>query len=1501
MSERMYIVGDQPVPGYRLVKFLGRGGFGSVWMATGPGGIEVALKIIPLDDKKGFKEFRAIHMMKNVRNAHLIPILGFWLKDSGGNIFDDNAESDSVVLKGKATELIIAMGLGEKSLMDCLDECKKEGKQGIPTDELLGYIEGAARAIDFLNRPVHNSGSGQIAIQHCDIKPQNIMIVGGEAQVCDFGLARVLGDPRTTQSGGMMSVPYTCPEIFSDTKPSHASDQYALAITYVELRTGELPFENVNNPAGLMWQIMQGNIELTRLPVGEREVIRKATHRDPGQRYPSSLEMVKDLRRIIEGVPSTPSKPKGPSGSEVPGTEIVPGYKLLRRLGQGGYGTVWEAQAPGGKSVAIKIIHNVEGMSGKQEFKALELIKSLEHEHLLDLHAYWLLTKEGEIIPDDMRHRDDAPAASTLVIATKLATKNLLQRLAECQQQGQVGIPVPELLGYLNQAAQAVDFLNEAQHHFGDGVVAIQHRDIKPENILLVRNVVKVGDFGLAKVLEGSSAQVHGNSTGYTPHYAAPELFNGKVSRWTDQYSLAITYFKLRTGSLPFDQKISMGDLLSLHLEGKLDLSALSESEREVIAQATALVAERRYPTCLDMVTALERALSSTFRLPETSEVKTVVPAPTKPPARKGGTALKPKTKPASSSETMAPLEEVFQNVDTLVPGNETPIPQEESPTPMPWNDKSGKSKPWLMPAASTATDAEPAAAALAYRRRKKGTPIGILVAVLLLVGGSFGAGAWLIVNKLPKPSTSTGPTNSTEGSAQRPNETKPILPVAPPKISPPSTTPHQSKPDSLEIARKFGQNQQWDEMARELKKDLILLAHSANKDALWFLAQHHLPLAEPLTGEALKSYLDELAKVKAVQRQVANDWEGQELGKLSAEVVRAVKRHVNDAVANAQTNSVAVFPAMELAQKLSAYDAEREATFWPTKRQEAVDKLEAAASQIPKKVSPTNPLALPWKPEDAEQVYEWLNVAQKILAGAGQKPTLKLRKELALAAMLKKKKDRSAWDWLEDLPLTGGREEIPYLMAKAQARPEDRGWRPAFDLYIAVKQSIKDPNEIPAPFCEKVLDPAILNGEKALENSDLEVKKPLAGCYLAKGEIIEKHRNQVVRGRDWHFEKVIQYEKATEYDPTPEAWLKLSGIHLELAKTLPPKGDGQRENLSKALADVEQASEKHPHPGEVLYQKGKVLLALIEHLEDKKRYPEAITALTNALKKGGLTEDQKIDANFSLGDALLAVKKPDYIEARRRLAESLQLMSQGRKRELIIEKALTHLLLIGDKQYFATLPNEGQPEKQKRVETAIACYADLTHYGQVFEDLHSEVNVNYPKPEIKIEKVKNDYFEFFGANRLRYVGDSLIFEDGFDKKKDAPPKVRQDPQPVEAYQIYSRGLPEDLTKADPAHVWLLTARNILCVKFDKELKGKGLKNYPDLKTLIAHAERAVELATSGHPYIEPRFIIDAHATAYQCYDFAGRTKEGQAHLRAILKMDISAEKRKEIETELGK
>ncbi len=85
-------------------------------------------------------------------------------------------------------------------------------------------------------------------------------------------------------------------------------------------------------------------------------------------------------------------------------------------------------------------------------------------------------------------------------------------------------------------AADALDFL--CQKH------DLQHLDVKPANMLLVADRVKVADFGLVKDIQSNSMSMLG---GMTPTYAAPEMFDGRPGRFSDQYSRAIVYQELLT------------------------------------------------------------------------------------------------------------------------------------------------------------------------------------------------------------------------------------------------------------------------------------------------------------------------------------------------------------------------------------------------------------------------------------------------------------------------------------------------------------------------------------------------------------------------------------------------------------------------------------------------------------------------------------------------------------------------------------------------------------------------------------------------------------------------------------------------------------------------------------------------------------------------------------------------------------------------------------------
>jgi hypothetical protein len=267
------------------------------------------------------------------------------------------------------------------------------------------------------------------------------------------------------------------------------------------------------------------------------------------------------------------------------GAEPLPGYRLVAALGRGNFGEVWQADSPGGVPVALKFVA-LDSDAAAIERRALELLTGIHHPNLLALFGSWLV--EG-----------------FLMVGMELADRTLADRHREVRGEGLAGIPFGELVEYLDGAARGLDYLNGCRHPHPQGGpdrVSFQHRDVKPTNLFLMGGGVKVGDWGLLRMLEGASA---GHTGHLTPAYAAPEFFEGRTSRHSDQYSLAATAYFLRTGHLLFRDDPWQG-----HLRRPPDLSLLEDpQERRALERALAKNPDDRWPSCRHLVEELRAAV----------------------------------------------------------------------------------------------------------------------------------------------------------------------------------------------------------------------------------------------------------------------------------------------------------------------------------------------------------------------------------------------------------------------------------------------------------------------------------------------------------------------------------------------------------------------------------------------------------------------------------------------------------------------------------------------------------------------------------------------------------------------------------------------------------------------------------------------------------------------------------------------------------------------------
>jgi serine/threonine protein kinase len=198
--------------------------------------------------------------------------------------------------------------------------------------------------------------------------------------------------------------------------------------------------------------------------------------------------------------------------------QLIGKYKILKKLGEGGFGVVYKAYDDiENQFVALKI---QEPLATSEELlryfkREIKLLSRIEHKNILKLKNADLF--EGR-----------------LFFVSELGLGSLAERSKR-------SIRFDFALGVLMQMLEA---LIEVQKN------KIVHRDIKPENIILFPDkVAKLGDFGIAKVLE-RVGQATATDAG-THGYFAPEQIFGRPSYASDIFSLGLVFYELITGSLP--------------------------------------------------------------------------------------------------------------------------------------------------------------------------------------------------------------------------------------------------------------------------------------------------------------------------------------------------------------------------------------------------------------------------------------------------------------------------------------------------------------------------------------------------------------------------------------------------------------------------------------------------------------------------------------------------------------------------------------------------------------------------------------------------------------------------------------------------------------------------------------------------------------------------------------------------------------------------------------
>jgi serine/threonine protein kinase len=208
------------------------------------------------------------------------------------------------------------MERADGSLHDLQAIYRKEASRNIPADHLLELMEQAASALDYL-AGAKLPGLSWIdgCVQHCDVKPSNLLLLGDTLKVADFGLC-ASAKQKAGNYGFHGTQPYAAPELY-DGRASARTDQYGLAMTYCELCIGQRAFikERVESSvySGLP-------VDLRRVRDREFSVFSRALSERWTDRWPSCREFVAALKQAIKLsrlVPRIPTSAMPRSKAEV--------------------------------------------------------------------------------------------------------------------------------------------------------------------------------------------------------------------------------------------------------------------------------------------------------------------------------------------------------------------------------------------------------------------------------------------------------------------------------------------------------------------------------------------------------------------------------------------------------------------------------------------------------------------------------------------------------------------------------------------------------------------------------------------------------------------------------------------------------------------------------------------------------------------------------------------------------------------------------------------------------------------------------------------------------------------------------------------------------------------------------------------------------------------------------------------------------------------------------
>jgi serine/threonine-protein kinase len=487
------------------------------------------------------------------------------------------------------------------------------------TSEILRGLDYVHRREDIHGRPM--------GMRHGDLRPSNVLVsFGGEVKLTNFGTSlRFIVDEKTNAKLKDVRKRFVPPEGTDDVEPAVAADLWAAGMVLLHLLASGVPFKDSGEVTpGWVPPAMASRVEA--MPVVLDTFLARALNPDPAFRFKLAEEMRTELVAIIgEHVSGHPpddlaawTRDLGDEdakseaeivrrmlgreaeirldgatgeGALAAGAVLDGRYHLLRVLGEGGMGLVFEAEHMGlGRHVAVKVLHDrvLDDANAVERFRReARIIGGLGHPNIVGASDFGVTDEGHHYLAMDLL---DGASLTERISARDLSPREIARIMAE----------VCDGLAAAHQA----------------GVI---HRDLKPDNVYLTSSGARILDFGIAKRTGLEEEDQALTRTGHicgTVEYIAPEQIRGLTNDpRSDLYAVGVIMYEALTGETPYHGR-TVGETLHRALNDKLVPPRKRTGDRTIPADLESIClkalsrrSEKRFQTAGEMADAL-RALT---------------------------------------------------------------------------------------------------------------------------------------------------------------------------------------------------------------------------------------------------------------------------------------------------------------------------------------------------------------------------------------------------------------------------------------------------------------------------------------------------------------------------------------------------------------------------------------------------------------------------------------------------------------------------------------------------------------------------------------------------------------------------------------------------------------------------------------------------------------------------------------------------------------------------